>query len=66
MNKAQLVEPQHVNPEVAGSSPALVNLSLFIQIHHEVYYTVTCESFIAIGSHVFQKITLLLLDGNLL
>ena len=28
---AQLVEPRHVNPEVAGSSPALVNFSLFIQ-----------------------------------
>ena len=30
---AQLVEPRHVNPEVAGSSPALVNFSLFIQIY---------------------------------
>ena len=28
-----LVEPRHVNPEVAGSSPALVNFSLFIQIY---------------------------------
>ena len=27
---AQLVEPRHINPEVAGSSPALVNFSLFI------------------------------------
>ena len=27
------VEPRHVNPEVAGSSPALVNFSLFIQIY---------------------------------
>ena len=27
-NVAQLVEPRHVNPEVAGSSPALVNFSL--------------------------------------
>ena len=26
------VEPRHVNPEVAGLNPALVNLSLFIQI----------------------------------
>ena len=26
-----LVEPWHVNPEVAGSNPALVNFSLFIQ-----------------------------------
>ena len=30
---AQLVEPRHVNPEVAGSSPALVNFSLFVQIY---------------------------------
>ena len=30
---AQLVEPRHVNPEVAGSSPALVNLYLFILIY---------------------------------
>ena len=30
---AQLVERRHVNPEVAGLSPALVNLSLFIQIY---------------------------------
>ena len=30
---AQLVEPRHVNPEVAGSSAALVNFSLFIQIY---------------------------------
>ena len=29
MNK--LVERRHVNPEVAGSNPALVNLYLFIQ-----------------------------------
>ena len=28
---AQLVEHRHVNPEVAGSNPALVNFSLFIQ-----------------------------------
>ena len=31
--KAQLVEPRHVNPEVTGSSPALVNFSLFIQMY---------------------------------
>ena len=30
---AQLVEPWHVNPEVAGSSSALVNFSFFIQIY---------------------------------
>ena len=29
---AQLIEPRHVNPEVAGSGPARVNFSLFIQI----------------------------------
>ena len=28
---AQLVEHRHVNPEVAGSNPALVHFSLFIQ-----------------------------------
>ena len=28
-----MVEPRHVNPELAGSSPALVNVSLFIQIY---------------------------------
>ena len=28
---AQLVERRHVNPEVAGSNPALVNLPLFIK-----------------------------------
>ena len=28
---AQLVERRHVNPEVAGLNPALVNLSLFIR-----------------------------------
>ena len=33
---AQLVEPRHVNPEVAGSSPALVNFSLFIQIYLKI------------------------------
>ena len=27
----QLVERRHVSPEVAGSNPALVNFSLFIQ-----------------------------------
>ena len=30
VNVAQLVERRHVNPEVVGSNPALVNLSLFI------------------------------------
>ena len=30
-------EPRHVNPEVAGSSPALVNLSLFNQIYLKMY-----------------------------
>ena len=28
---AQLVERRHLNPEIAGSNPALVNLSLFIK-----------------------------------
>ena len=28
---AQLVERRHVNPEVSGTNPALVNFSLFIQ-----------------------------------
>ena len=34
---AQLVEPRHINPEVSGSSPALVNFSLFIQIYLKMY-----------------------------
>ena len=31
-------EPRHVNPEVAGSSPALVIFSLFIQIYLENFF----------------------------
>ena len=38
VGQAQLVEPRHVNPEVAGSSPALVNFSLFIQIYLKMYF----------------------------
>ena len=31
------IEPRHVNLEVAGSSPALVKFSLFIQIYLKMY-----------------------------
>ena len=33
LDSSGLVEPRHFNPEVAGSSSALVNFSLFIQIY---------------------------------
>ena len=39
---AQLEERRHGNPEVAGSNPTPVNVSLFIQNVYKLFYLLIC------------------------